>query len=112
MNESQITKAEAQLVLKEKDRKVTKRCAWFATIIYILIFPFVMRLLAFALLIMPSAGVDIRGILIGLPMILTCLSIPLSIPLALYLIWSRYFRSNYLWSREFCFLPIRCFLEQ
>jgi hypothetical protein len=43
---------------------------------------------------------------VGLSIIFMYLCIPLSIPLTLYLVWSRYLKENYRESRWFCLIPL------
>jgi len=87
----------------EKDSKKTKRCAWTATIIYLLLFPFLFMFAAASVLVFDSPSMTVP---IGLSIIFMYFCVPLSIPVTLYLVWSRFSHSDFKKSRQFCLMPL------
>lgn len=87
----------------EKDRKLTKKRAWAATIIYSLLFPFLFMFAAASIMIFDSPRACQS--LLAYSYILVFLQ-PLSIPFTFYLIWSRYSQGDYKKSRMFYFIPL------
>lgn len=96
----------ADLQDNNRTRKQTKRYAWIVTIIYLVLFPFLSMLAMASGMISDSPS-------IAFPVVLSVIAlyfcIPLSIPISLYLIWSRFLKKNYRNSRRYCFLPLYVF---
>ena len=92
---------------EEKKRKSVKHCAVGFTVLYmILFFPFFyMGLLSSMVFDNPRMTVPV-----GLSIIFLTLLISLSMPVSVYLMWSRYLRGEYKKSRIFCALPIFTFI--
>jgi hypothetical protein len=92
---------------EKKNRKSAKRCAVGFTILYtILFFPFFyMGLLSSMVFDNPRMTVPI-----GLSIIFLTLLISLSMPVSIYLMWSRCLRGEYKKTRIFCALPIFTFI--
>ena len=91
----------------EKDREKARKCAWAATIIYCLSFPFFI-LIFFVALVAPRDS-KIPGLFNAVALI-WFFCIPLSISVAFYLIWSRYVQGEYKKSRRFCLIPACTFI--
>lgn len=87
----------------EADRKKTKKCAWTATIIYLLFFPFLFMFAAASIMIFDSPRMPVP---LGLSIIFMYFCIPFSIPFTFYFIWSRYSQAEYKKSRQFCLIPL------
>jgi Mn2+/Fe2+ NRAMP family transporter len=87
----------------EEERKKTKKCAWAATIIYLVLFPFLFMFAAACIMIFDNPDMST---LFGLSIIFLCFCIPLSIPFTLYLVWSRYLKGAYKKSRRFGLIPL------
>ncbi len=90
-------------IVFEKDQKKTKRCAWIATIIYLLLLPFLFMMAVASIMVFDCPDMAVP---IGLSIIFMYFCVPLSIPFTLYLIWSRYSRNDYKKSRQFCLIPL------
>ncbi len=86
----------------EKERKKTKRCAWTATIIYCVLFPFLFMFAAASAMIFDDPSMPTP---LGLSIIFLCFCVPLSIPFTFYFVWSRYSQGEYKKSRQFCLIP-------
>jgi len=91
---------------RESNRKSAKYYAVGFTILYIVLFlPFLyMGFLSSMIFDNPSMTV-----LVGLSIIFFTFLIPLSMPVSIYLTWSRYLRGQYKKARIFCILPIFTF---
>ena len=87
----------------EDDRKKTKRYAWIATIIYLVLLPFLFMFAATSIMIFDSPSMSV---FFGLSIIFLCFCVPLSIPFTFYFVWSRYSQGKYKESRQFCLLPL------
>jgi hypothetical protein len=87
----------------EKERRSTKTCAWTATIIYLVLFPFLFMFAAASTMIFDNPDMPVS---FGLSIIFLCFCVPLSIPFALCLAWSRYSQGIYKKSRRFCLIPL------
>lgn len=87
----------------EDDRKKTKKCAWAATIIYLILFPLLFMFAVTSIMIFDSPRMSV---LFGLSIIFLCFCVPLSIPFTFYFVWSRYSQGKYKKSRQFCLLPL------
>lgn len=85
-----------------RERRKTKICAWIATIIYLLLFPFLVMFAGASTMVFDSPSMTITY---GLSIIFLSLCIPLSIPITLYFVWSRYSQDKYKISRLFCLIP-------
>ncbi len=86
-----------------KNRKSAKYCAIGFTILYLVLFLpfFYMGLLSSMVFDNPRMTVPV-----GLSMIFLTFLISLSMPVSIYLMWSRYLRGQYKKTRIFCALPI------
>lgn len=87
----------------KKDRRKTKKCAWLATIIYCLLFPFLLVFAAASAMIFDDPSMPTP---LGLSVIFLCFCVPLSIPFTFYFVWSRYSQGEYKRSRQFCLIPL------
>lgn len=87
--------------------KQAKYLAVISTIIYMILFPcfFYMGLLSSMVFDNPRMTIPV-----GLVIIFLTLLISLSMPISIYLIWSRYLRHLYKQSIFFCSLPIITFI--
>ena len=94
------------VLLHDKERKKTKRYAWVATIVYIVLFPFLVMLAAASGMVSDSPSITFQVVL---SVVILYFCIPLSIPVALYLVWSRFLRGHYRNSRYYCFIPLYVF---
>lgn len=85
-----------------RDRKSAKYCAVGFTILYIVLFLpfFYMGLLSSMAFDNPRMTVPV-----GLSIMSLTFLISLSMPISIYLMWSRYLRSQYQQTRIFCALP-------
>ena len=88
---------------KESERKKTKRWAWITTVAYLILFPFLLMLAFASFMVFDRSD---TSIFFGLGLIFIYFLMPLSIPCACYLVWSRYTQANYAQSRRFCWIPI------
>ena len=87
----------------EDDRKKTKKCAWIATVIYLILFPFFFMFAVTNIMIFDSPSMSVP---FGLSIIFLFFCIPLSIPFTFYFVWSRYSQGKYKRSRQLCQLPL------
>lgn len=87
---------------EEKNRKSAKHCIAGFTVLYMVLFLplFYMGLLSSMIFDNPRMTVPI-----GLSIIFFTLLISLSMPVSIYLMWSRYLRGEYKKIRIFCALP-------
>jgi Mn2+/Fe2+ NRAMP family transporter len=90
----------------EEDRKKTKKCIWIATISYLCLLPFVFMLAVASIMVFDSPSMTVA---IGLSIIFMYFCVPLSIPVTLYLVWSRYSQGDYKKSRWCCLMPLCVF---
>ena len=92
-----------------KARRSAKICILLSTVIYVALFPYFLYvgfvLLRFAFEVFRES---IFGSLLVL--FLTLLTPFLSIPVSIYLMWSRYLRGQYEKARFFCALPVYTFI--
>lgn len=87
----------------EEDRKKTKRYAGLATVVYLVLFPFICMFAVTSIMVFDSPSISVP---FGLSIIFLCFCVPLSIPLTFYFAWSRYSQGKYKKSRQFCLLPL------
>jgi hypothetical protein len=87
----------------EQDKRKTKKCAWVATVIYCLLFPFLFMFAAASVMIFDSPSMPVP---LGLSIIFLYFCVPLSIPFTFYFVWSRYSQGEYKKSRQFCLIPL------
>jgi hypothetical protein len=87
----------------EDEKKKTKKYAKVATIIYLILFPFLFMFAATSIMIFDSPSMTVP---LGLSIIFLCFSVPLSIPFTFYFVWSCYSQGEYKKSRQFCLLPL------
>lgn len=85
------------------EKQKAKKRAWIVTIVYLILFPF---LLMFAWTSFMIFGLPNMPIALGLGFILSYFLMPLSIPCTLYLVWSRYMQGEYLQSKRYCLIPL------
>jgi len=85
-----------------KSKKCAKRCAVSFTIIYVILFPFLFYMAMLSSMIFDNPHMTTT---LGLSIIFTTFCIPLSIPVSIYLMWSRYFQGLYKKTGFFCTLP-------
>ena len=90
-----------------KVKKTAKCLAVISTLIYIVLFPpfFYMGLLSSMIFDNPRMTAPV-----GLSIIFLTLLISLSMPVSIYLIWSRYLRGLYKKTLFFCALPLMTFI--
>ena len=87
-------------------KKSMKRYLIVCTGIYVILFPFLFYIALLSSMIFDNSGTpSILGALI----IFIIFWIPLSIPLSIYLMWSRYFRQQYAKIQFFSGLPLFTF---
>lgn len=87
----------------ESEKRKTKRWACIITAIYLLLFPFLLMLACASFMVFDRPH---TSIFFGLGLIGMYFLMPLSIPCALYLVWSQYIRGCYRKSRRFCWIPV------
>ena len=88
------------------DRKNAKYFAIGFTVVYVIFFPFFFYMALLSGMIFDNPHMTT---LIGLLIIFITFLIPLSMPVSIYLMWSRYFRGQYKKTRFFCTLPLLTF---
>lgn len=85
------------------ERKKTKRWAWITTIIYLILFPFLLMLACASVMVFDRPNTPIA---FGLGLIFMYFLMPLSIPCTFYLVWSRYMQGDYKQSRSYYWIPV------
>src|SRR5277367_5007912 len=103
LNKNFVGKKMSKTVLQTEDQKKMKGYAQNATIIYSLLFPFLLWFAGMSGMVADSPSIS-QPVAITFVCINLCL--PLSIPFTLYFIWSRYLRKNYKSCRRCCFIPL------
>lgn len=90
----------------DEEQNLMKVYAQRATVVYSLLFPVLLWFSGLADLL-----ADSPSILTNAAIAYVCLNlcIPLSMPIALYFIWSRYLRKNYKSCHRCCFIPLYVF---
>jgi threonine/homoserine/homoserine lactone efflux protein len=83
--------------------KKCKRGLIFCTVIYALLFPFLLYMGLLSSMVSDSPR--ITPFFVGVIMFIV-FCIPLSIPISIYLMWSRYFRKQYDKARLFSGIPV------
>jgi len=86
-----------------KKQKMTKLCGFISTVIYLVLFPILLYFSLFSFMAFDDPHMTVP---LGWTYILLFLSIPLSIPIALFFIWLKYSRAEYQKSMIFCGLPL------
>jgi threonine/homoserine/homoserine lactone efflux protein len=89
----------------ESEPTSSKKCKWgliFCTAIYTLLFPFLFYMALLSAMV--SDNPRITSFFVGVIMLIV-LCIPLSIPISIYFMWSRYFRKQYDKARLFSWIP-------
>lgn len=84
----------------------SKKCKWeliLCTIIYVILFPFLLYMGLLSSMV--SDGPRITPFFVGVIMFIV-FCIPLSIPVSIYLMWSRYSREQYEKARLFAWIPV------
>ena len=85
------------------ERRKAKRRAWITTIAYLILFPFLLMLAFASVMVFDRPNTSIA---FGLGLIFMYFLMPLSMPCALYLMWSRYVQGDYKQSRRYYWIPI------
>lgn len=85
------------------EQKKSKKYAWIVTILYFFLFPLLIGFAGASVMVFDSPSMTIIG---GLSIIFMYICIPVSIPITLYLVWSRYIQGKYRQSRLFCLIPL------
>jgi hypothetical protein len=89
-------------LLENKDRNKAKIYAWIATVLYILIFLPILQFAAITGIVADSPTIS-RAVVYLILFFTFC--VPLSMPISIYFVWSRYLKKKYKSSRRFCFVP-------
>lgn len=107
MNEMENSTS-TQLLSEEITRKDAKRKAWITTILYILFSPIYIGISSFnfAMIGIHFMSDGIINKIIGGLNTLIFFSVPLSLPIGLYLVWSNYLRSNFRKSQDYRYFPV------
>ncbi|MGM0440215.1 MAG: hypothetical protein ACQEP8_03765 [Chlamydiota bacterium] len=84
-------------------KKYTKLLAIFFTTVYAVLFPLFLYASSSYVVVFDDPKITLP---IGVMMIITGLLLPLSMPVSIYFIWSKYLRKQYEKVRLFCALPI------
>lgn len=90
-------------LLENRERNKTKIFAWIATVLYILIFLPTLQFAAITGMVADSPTVS-PAVVAAIVFFSFC--VPLSMPVSIYFVWSRYSRKKYKASRRFCFVPL------
>lgn len=85
------------------ERKKTKRWAWITTIVYLILFPFLLMLAFASVMVFDRPNTPIA---FGLGLIFIYFLMPLSIPCTLYFVWSRYVQGDYKQSQRYYWMPV------
>lgn len=85
------------------ERKKTKMGAWITTLVYLILFPFLLMLAFASVMVFDRPNTPIA---FGLGLIFMYFLMPLSIPYALYLMWSRYVQGDYKQSQRYYWIPV------
>ena len=88
-------------------KKITKYLAVASTLIYIVLFPFFFYMGLLSSMVFDNPRMTTP---VGLSIIFLTLLISLSMPVSIYLIWSRYLRGLYKKALFFCILPLVTFI--
>lgn len=91
---------------EDKQRTVSKYLAIAATIIYVLLFPFLLGIAFSSLMVFDKPNLST---FFGLMIIFAFFFIPLSIIPSVIFIWSNYSKSKYKKMYFYCFLPVLTF---
>lgn len=86
-----------------KEQKVAKNYGFIFTVIYVILFPILLYFSLFSFMAFDNPRMTTP---LGLTYIFLFLSIPLSIPIALFLLWLKYLRGEYQKTLVFCTLPL------
>lgn len=89
--------------LSPKKQRMAKRCGFISTLLYLLLFPMLFYFSLFSFMAFDNPHMTIA---LGSTYIFLFLSIPLSIPTAIFFIWLKYSRGEYQKSLVFCTLPL------
>jgi hypothetical protein len=88
-------------------RKTTKYVAVVSSVVYTLLFPFFFYMGLLSTMVFDNPRMTTT---VGLLIISLTLLISLSMPVSIYLIWSRYLRGLYKKALFFCALPLMTFM--
>jgi|GEM_PF-6785514 len=91
----------------EMKRMIAKYYAIFLTFVYTLLFPCFLWMSIFSLVFVEGSK---RPISIGLAMVFAIFGIPLSMPISVYLMWSKFCRQKYKMTLWWGILPILSFI--
>jgi hypothetical protein len=102
-NSRSPTSGNSPLISNRAAQKTTKYLAVVCTIIYSILFPFLFYMGLLSSMIFDNPRMTVP---VGLSIIALTLLISLSIPISIYLTWSRYLRGLYRRAIFFCALPL------
>lgn len=88
---------------ESEPRSSKNRGLILCTAVYVLLFPFFFYMALLSAMV--SDNPNIMPFLVGVIMLIV-FCIPLSIPISIYLMWSRYFRKQYDKARSFYWIPV------
>lgn len=93
-------------LIEDKQRTFSKYLAIAATVIYVLMFPFLLGISFTSLMVFDKPNLST---LLGLMIIFAFFCIPFSIPPSIIFIWSNYSKRRYKKMYFYCFLPVLTF---
>jgi hypothetical protein len=88
------------------NRKRVKWVVVICTIIYVILFPFFFYMALLSTMVFDNPHMTVP---LGSLIILVTFCIPLSMPISIYLMWSKYCRLQYKKAGFFCILPLLTF---
>lgn len=101
--ESLINKPEEVIVERKKLKKLCFVCSWFFTVVYVL---GALGAVALFCIVWMIAGLSKISIFLLWFISIIALCVPLSIPVAIFLIWNCYFKDKYKLNIFCYFIPI------
>lgn len=84
-----------------RNRKKAKKFAWAVTIAYLVLLPFLGMLAVASIMVFDSPSMTVP---VGLSIIIMYFCMPLSVPVTIYFVWSRYLQGNYRKSWQCCLI--------
>ena len=103
MNNINIEESKVQRDLNEQDRKKCKYWVIGSTILYTILFPFFLLLTGMSFMVFGSPRIPT---IMAFTVVSFFFCVPLSILVAIPLMWLNYFRKHYIRTRFFCKMPI------